>query len=101
MRLEGIVAKRRDSRYRSGRCREWINVRIPPSSARPRFSKQSERPGARMPRQRAPCTPGGSGCARLGRLLIICAIKTVVYVVRRADGLAKLLFCNLLQRRRG
>ena len=35
---EGIVAKRRDSRYRSGRCREWIKVknraRIPPSSAR-------------------------------------------------------------------
>ena len=24
MGLEGIVAKRRDSRYRSGRCREWI-----------------------------------------------------------------------------
>jgi bifunctional non-homologous end joining protein LigD len=24
MGLEGIVAKRRDSRYRSGRCRDWI-----------------------------------------------------------------------------
>jgi bifunctional non-homologous end joining protein LigD len=33
MGLEGIVAKRRDSRYRSGRCREWIKV-IPHSSAR-------------------------------------------------------------------
>jgi bifunctional non-homologous end joining protein LigD len=27
MGLEGIVAKRRDSRYRSGRCREWIKVK--------------------------------------------------------------------------
>ena len=25
----GIVAKRRDSRYRSGRCREWIKVKNP------------------------------------------------------------------------
>ena len=29
MGLEGIVAKRRDSRYRSGRCREWIKVKNP------------------------------------------------------------------------
>jgi bifunctional non-homologous end joining protein LigD len=27
MGLEGIVAKRRDSRYRSGRCREWIKIK--------------------------------------------------------------------------
>jgi ATP-dependent DNA ligase len=27
MGLEGIVAQRRDSRYRSGRCREWIKVK--------------------------------------------------------------------------
>jgi ATP-dependent DNA ligase len=27
MGLEGIVAKRRDSRYRSGRCREWLKVK--------------------------------------------------------------------------
>jgi len=27
MGLEGIVAKRRGSRYRSGRCREWIKVK--------------------------------------------------------------------------
>src|SRR5262245_21160190 len=27
MGLEGIVAKRRDSRYRSGRCRDWIKIR--------------------------------------------------------------------------
>ncbi len=25
--LEGIVAKRRDSRYHSGRCRDWIKVK--------------------------------------------------------------------------
>jgi bifunctional non-homologous end joining protein LigD len=29
MGLEGIVAKRRDSRYRSGRCREWIKIKNP------------------------------------------------------------------------
>ena len=29
MGLEGIVAKRRDSRYRSGRCREWNKVKNP------------------------------------------------------------------------
>ena len=27
MGLEGIVAKRRDSRYRSGRSREWIKIK--------------------------------------------------------------------------
>ena len=29
MGLEGIVAKRLDSRYHSGRCREWIKVKNP------------------------------------------------------------------------
>jgi bifunctional non-homologous end joining protein LigD len=29
MGLEGIVPKRRDSRYRSGRCREWIKIKNP------------------------------------------------------------------------
>ena len=29
MGLEGIVAKRLDSRYRSGRCREWIKIKNP------------------------------------------------------------------------
>ena len=29
MGLEGIIAKRRDSRYRSGRCREWIKIKNP------------------------------------------------------------------------
>ena len=29
MGLEGIVAKHRDSRYRSGRCREWIKIKNP------------------------------------------------------------------------
>jgi ATP-dependent DNA ligase len=27
MGLEGVVAKRRDSRYRSGRCRDWIKIK--------------------------------------------------------------------------
>jgi bifunctional non-homologous end joining protein LigD len=27
--LEGIVAKRRDSRYQSGRCRDWIKIKNP------------------------------------------------------------------------
>jgi ATP-dependent DNA ligase len=27
MGLEGIVAKRRDNRYRSGRCRDWIKIK--------------------------------------------------------------------------
>jgi ATP-dependent DNA ligase len=27
MGLEGMVAKRRDSRYRSGRCRDWIKIK--------------------------------------------------------------------------
>jgi len=27
MGLEGIVAKRRDSRYRSGRWRDWIKIK--------------------------------------------------------------------------
>ena len=29
MGLEGIVAKRRDSRYRSGRCADWIKIKNP------------------------------------------------------------------------
>jgi len=29
MGLDGIVAKRRDSRYRSGRSREWVKVKNP------------------------------------------------------------------------
>jgi ATP-dependent DNA ligase len=29
MGLEGIVAKRRNSRYRSGRCRKWIKIKNP------------------------------------------------------------------------
>ena len=27
MGLQGIVAKRRDSRYRSGRCRDWVKIK--------------------------------------------------------------------------
>jgi bifunctional non-homologous end joining protein LigD len=36
MGLEGIVAKRRDSRYRSGRRREWIKVK---NRAHPAFER--------------------------------------------------------------
>ena len=35
--LEGIVAKRRDSLYHSGRCREWVKVKNP---AHPAMSAQ-------------------------------------------------------------
>ena len=49
MGLEGIVAKRRDSRYRSGRCREWIKVK---NRAHPAFERAvlialSKRTGSR------------------------------------------------------
>jgi ATP-dependent DNA ligase len=44
----GIVAKRRDSRYRSGRCREWIKVK---NRAHPDFERAmlalSKRTGSR------------------------------------------------------
>ena len=29
MGLEGIVSKRLDSRYRSGRCKSWVKVKNP------------------------------------------------------------------------
>ena len=46
MGLEGIVAKRRDSYYRSGRCRDWIKIKNPAHPAIERamliaLSKQS------------------------------------------------------------
>jgi bifunctional non-homologous end joining protein LigD len=31
--LEGIVSKRRDAPYRSGRCKNWLKVKNPASSA--------------------------------------------------------------------
>jgi len=37
MGLEGIVAKRRDSRYRSGRCTDWIKVKNPNAPAATRI----------------------------------------------------------------
>jgi ATP-dependent DNA ligase len=57
MGLEGIVAKRRDSRYRSGRCREWFKVK---NRAHPAFERamlialsavrtMTARPGRRPP----------------------------------------------------
>ena len=49
MGLEGIVAKRRDSRYRSGRCREWIKVknRAHPAFERAMLIALSKRTGSR------------------------------------------------------
>jgi ATP-dependent DNA ligase len=51
MRREGIVAKRRDSRYRSGRSREWIKVKNPahPAIERAMLTASSKR-GTRGPR---------------------------------------------------
>jgi ATP-dependent DNA ligase len=37
MGLEGIVSKRRNSRYQSGRCRDWIKVKNPDSPAMKRL----------------------------------------------------------------
>ena len=49
MGLEGIVAKRRDSRDRSGRCREWIKVknRAHPAFERAMLIALSKRGGSR------------------------------------------------------
>jgi bifunctional non-homologous end joining protein LigD len=33
MMLEGLVSKRRDSRYRAGPSRDWIKVKNPKSAA--------------------------------------------------------------------
>ena len=46
MGLEGIVAKRRDSRYCSGRCREWIKIKNPahPAIERAMLIALSKRP---------------------------------------------------------
>jgi ATP-dependent DNA ligase len=43
--FEGIVAKRRDSHYRSGRCTDWINVKNPqhPAIARAELIVLSKR----------------------------------------------------------
>jgi bifunctional non-homologous end joining protein LigD len=35
MGLEGIVAKRRDSSYRSGRCRDWVKIKNMSKRRRP------------------------------------------------------------------
>jgi len=37
LRLEGIVSKRRDAPYRSGRCADWIKVKNPDAPAATRF----------------------------------------------------------------
>jgi bifunctional non-homologous end joining protein LigD len=38
--LEGIVSKRRDSRYRSGRSKDWIKVKNPDSPAMLRLQEE-------------------------------------------------------------
>jgi ATP-dependent DNA ligase len=45
--LEGIVAKRRDSSYRSGRCRDWIKIKnmAHPAIERAMLIALSKRPG--------------------------------------------------------
>jgi bifunctional non-homologous end joining protein LigD len=50
MGLGGIVAKHRDSRYRSGRCRDWIKIKNMAHPAIERamliaMSKRRQRPG--------------------------------------------------------
>jgi ATP-dependent DNA ligase len=49
MGLEGVVAKRRDSHYRSGRCREWIKIknRAHPAIERATLIALSKRGGSR------------------------------------------------------
>jgi bifunctional non-homologous end joining protein LigD len=39
MGLEGIVSKRRDLPYHSGRCRSWVKVRNPASAAKLRHEE--------------------------------------------------------------
>jgi ATP-dependent DNA ligase len=49
MALEGIIAKRRDSHYRSGRWREWIKIknRAHPAIERAMLIALSKRGGSR------------------------------------------------------
>jgi hypothetical protein len=49
------VAKRSDSRYRSGRCREWIKIKNPahPAIERAMLVAQSKQAAARV----IPCPP--------------------------------------------
>ena len=51
MGLEGIVAKRRDRPYRSGRCPDWVKVKNPqhPAIARAELIILSKRRQARRP----------------------------------------------------
>jgi bifunctional non-homologous end joining protein LigD len=49
MGLEGIVAKRRDSRYRSGRCRDWIKIKNPAHAAIERDADRLERTASTTP----------------------------------------------------
>jgi bifunctional non-homologous end joining protein LigD len=46
--LEGIVSKRRDLPYRSGRCRAWVKIKNPASPAVPVFISADRAPMTRL-----------------------------------------------------
>jgi bifunctional non-homologous end joining protein LigD len=62
MGLEGIVAKRRDRPYRSGRCADWIKVKNPehPAMARAELIVLAKRRQARGIRRKSVLMDGGS-----------------------------------------
>jgi ATP-dependent DNA ligase len=65
MGLEGVVAKRRDSRYRSGRCREWIKIKNPAHPAIERAMLIALEQGKRGDGQsKTPISPPGSSAIR-------------------------------------
>jgi ATP-dependent DNA ligase len=56
MGLEGIVLKRKDSTYRSGRSPDWLKMK---NSAAPAVKREAEEEwGKRKPRQRLPARTG-------------------------------------------
>lgn len=65
MGLEGIVSKRRDAAYRSGRSSHWIKVKNPnaPAMRRVGSSDESDEKG----RQATESWPAGHGGASFGR----------------------------------
>jgi hypothetical protein len=65
MGLEGIVAKRRDNRYRSGRCRDWIKIKnmAHPAIERAMLIALSKRVPARRSESRSPSEQEGHVCA--------------------------------------
>src|SRR6516164_5211048 len=83
MGLEGIVAKRRDSRYRSGRCRDWIKVK---NIAHPAIERK-------MLIALANAKGSASLCATLGRR---CAAPPVIYGFIPTQTPGSLLSMSLL-----